>query len=387
MPGAIFDPFSGISGDMVLGALLDLGLPLDFLRQTIGGLGIEAGRVEARRVRRAGIAAWKVDIPEEEHAPARHLADVLEIIDRASLSPRAKALARDVFERLARAEAAVHGSDPEHVHFHEVGAVDSIADIVGAAAGFVELGIGPAYTRAVPLSRGWISGAHGALPTPAPATVKLLEGLPTIESPFEGEIVTPTGAALLAAFTGGKTAPGTFRPIRSGFGAGSRDPADRPNCLRIILIAESTETPSALLLLQADVDDMAPEFVPPALEALAAAGALEVWVHPVSMKKGRPAIRIEALVPAERRPAASEALFVHTTTLGLRFWAVDREILSREILDVTWRGYRIRVKRATLPGGGVRFKPEYEDIMQMAQALGVPPLQLLGEFTREFEGA
>lgn len=386
MPDAIFDPFSGISGDMVLGSFLDLGLPLDFLRETIAGLGVEAGRAEAHRVQRGGIAAWKVDIPEERSAPERRLADVLEIIDRANLSPRARAIARDAFERLARAEAEVHGGLPERVHFHEVGAVDSIADIIGAAAGAVELGIESAYTRPVPLGRGWISGAHGALPVPAPATLKLLTGFPTIESPFEGELVTPTGAALLAAFTQGKTAPGMFRPIRSGFGAGSRDPADRPNCLRVILIAEDPERASALLLLQADVDDMALEFVPPALEALSATGALEVWAHPVSMKKGRPAVRIEALVPAHRRLAASEALFRHTTTLGVRFWPVDREILNRQVREVTWRGYRIRVKEATLPGGGRRYKPEYEDIVEVARGLGAPPLQVLAEFAREFDG-
>lgn len=382
MPKAIFDPYSGISGDMILGALVDLGLPPDFLRETIASLGVEAAQIEAHRVQRGGIAAWQVKIPQEREAPERHLTDVLEIIDRVSLPPKAKSTVRSAFQRLAHAEAEVHGTQPERVHFHEVGAVDSIADIVGAAAGVVELGIDSAYTRAVALGRGWTSTAHGLLPVPAPATVKLLVGCPLIESPFEGELVTPTGAALLAELTQGREPPGDFRPIRSGFGAGSRDPKDRPNTLRILLIEDDPITPS-LLLLQADIDDLTPEFVPPALEALRATGALDVSAHPVAMKKGRPGTRIEALVPADRRLAASEALFAHTTTIGLRFWPVEREILRRETEELSWRGFRIRVKRTILPNGTFRLKPEYDDLVQVARALGVPPLRLMEELRRD----
>lgn len=382
MPRALFDPFSGISGDMVLGALLGVGLPAEFLREAIATLGIEAGDVRVATVRRGALEAWRVEIPQERDAPERHLADVLEIIGRAPLHPRAQAIARRIFERLAAAEGAVHGIDPERVHFHEVGAVDSIADIVGAAAGFVELGVGEAYTRPVPLGRGWIAAAHGRLPVPAPATLRLLEGCPVVESEFDGECVTPTGAALLAELTGGRRAPGEFRPIRSGFGAGARDPQDRPNCLRLILIADEAE-PAALVLLQADVDDLSAELVPDALQAILDAGALDAWAHPVSMKKGRPGLRLEALAPADRRSEVAQALFTHTTTIGLRFWAVDREILPRDVLEVEWRGFRIRVKRAILPGGTFRLKPEYEDVTRVARALGLSPLACLHELHRD----
>ncbi|MGH7545821.1 MAG: nickel pincer cofactor biosynthesis protein LarC [Gemmatimonadota bacterium] len=382
MPRALFDPFSGISGDMVLGAFLGVGLPVEFLRDTIATLGIEAHDIRVSTARRGGVEAWRVEIPEERHAPERHLADVLAILDRAPLDPRAREIARRVFERLARAEAAVHGSDPEHVHFHEVGAVDSIADIAGAAAAFVEMGIHEAYTRAVALGRGWIRAAHGRLPVPAPATLRLLEGCPVVDAELDGECVTPTGAALLAELTGGRPAPGEFRPLRSGFGAGARDPEDRPNCLRLILIADDPE-PAALFLLQADVDDLSPELVPDALQAILDAGALDAWAHAVSMKKGRPGLRLEALAPAARRAQIAHALFTHTTTIGLRAWPVDREILPREVREIDWRGFRIRVKRAILPDGTFRLKPEYEDVTQVARALGLSPLACLQELHRD----
>jgi hypothetical protein len=289
---------------------------------------------------------------------------------------RARRIARGAFERLARAEAAVHGSDPERVHFHEVGAVDAIADIVGTAAGIVQLGIDTAYTRPVALGRGWVESAHGRLPVPAPATLRLLEGCPVVESPFEDELVTPTGAALLAELTGGRTAPGDFRPIRSGFGAGARDPKERPNCLRLILLDDAATT-AAVVLVQADVDDLSPELVPDALQALLDAGALDAWAQPVSMKKGRPGLRLEALARSDDRARIAEALFTHTTTIGLRFWPVDREILPREVQEMEWRGFRIRIKRAILPDGTFRFKPEYEDVTQVARALGLSPLACL----------
>lgn len=386
MPRAIFDPFSGISGDMILGALVDLGLPVEFLRDTIRRLGIEAKTVEVRSVRRGGIATRRVEIPHEPDAPERHLADVLEILERARLDPRAHEVACGAFRRLAEVEARIHGTDPERVHFHEVGAVDSIADIAGAAAGIVELGIRSAYTRAVAVGRGWITGAHGALPLPAPAALEILRGCPLVDSPFEGETVTPTGAALLAELTGGRRPPAEFRPIRSGFGAGARDPEDHPNCLRLILIEDEPE-PDALLLLQADMDDLNPELVPAALQALLDAGALDAWAHPTWMKKGRPGLRLEALVPVERRPAAAHALFTHTTTIGLRFWPVDREILRRETREVEWRGFRIRVKRAILPDGTYRLKPEYEDVAHAAEGLGVSPLQVLQALQHELPAA
>jgi uncharacterized protein (TIGR00299 family) protein len=385
MAGLLFDPFSGISGDMILGALLDLGLPLDSLRQTVAGLGIEAQAVQTRRVMRGGIACRQVEIPPEGAAPERHLADVMEMLARARLDPHAEAIARGTFERLARAEARIHGTEPERVHFHEVGAVDAIADIAGVAAGIVELSIESAYTRPVAVGRGWIHGAHGALPVPAPAALELLRGCPLAESPYDGELVTPTGAALLAQITGGRRAPAEFRPRASGFGAGSRDPADHPNCLRLILL-EDEPPAGAVLLFQADVDDMSPELVPGALRALLDAGALDAWAHPVSFKKGRTGLRLEALVPADRRPAAAAALFAHSTTIGLRFWPVDREILPRTVEEREWRGFRIRVKRAILPDGTSRVKAEYDDVEKAARALGVPPLQLLQDLYRELAG-
>jgi uncharacterized protein (TIGR00299 family) protein len=372
--GLIFDPFSGISGDMTVAALLDAGLPLEWLQGFVAGLGLGDIRVGAERVDRKGIACTRLllELPHE-HAH-RHLHHVVKIIDGTHVPSEVRDRAVNAFTLLAEAEAGVHGTTPERVHFHEVGALDAIVDILSAVAGCAELGVQAFYTRPVALGRGWVDMAHGHFPVPPPATLKLLAGVPVTDPDFQGECTTPTGAALVRALSGGVEPPAVFVPVRDGFGAGTRDPQDRPNCLRVVLIDEAEGQAGTVLLVQCDVDDLSPEYVPPLIDAVLKAGALDCTAAPLLMKKGRPGVRVEALAAADRLDAVRGALFGAGTSIGVRFWPVRRETLPRRTETVEWRGQQVRVKRSRLPGGGERAKPEFEDVAAAAERLGMTPL-------------
>lgn len=360
---------------MILGGLVDLGLGPDWLKEFVASLGLGDLGVEVERTMRAGIACARVrfDLPEE-HAH-RHLRHVLEIVDRAETSPAVKEKAGRIFRRLAEAEAAIHGTTIEQVHFHEVGALDAILDVLCAVAGLEELGIEQCYTRTVAVGTGYVDIAHGRFPLPAPATLKLLEGLPVRDSGFAGECTTPTGAAILATLTEGRRPPPEMVVLRSGYGAGTRNPEGYPNCLRLIT-CEVVADDDPLFLVQADVDDLIPEYAPPAQEALLEAGALDAVVMPIGMKKGRPGLRFEALVPGAGLEMVLSTLFRTTPTIGARYWPVNRPALERSEEVVEWRGERIRRKRVRLPGGEERTKPEYEDVLQAARALGITPYEV-----------
>jgi uncharacterized protein (TIGR00299 family) protein len=360
---------------MILGGLVDLGLDPDWLREFVASLGLGDLRIVIDRTMRAGISCARVhfDLPEE-HAH-RHLRDVLEIVERAQVPAAVRETAGRVFRRLAEAEAEIHGTTVDKVHFHEVGALDAILDVLCAAAGLAELGIERCYTRTVAVGTGYVDIAHGRFPLPAPATLKLLEGLPIRDSGFAGECTTPTGAALLGTLVEGRRVPAEVVALRSGYGAGTRDPEGYPNCLRLIT-CKVTAGHEMLYLVQSDLDDLVPEYAPPAQEALLAAGALDTVVLPIGRKKGRPGIRIEALVPGTELEAVLEALFQTTSTIGARYWQVDRPALERREEVISWRGQRIRRKRVRLPGGGERAKPEYEDVISAAAALGLAPYEV-----------
>ncbi|MCI0433044.1 MAG: nickel pincer cofactor biosynthesis protein LarC [Gemmatimonadetes bacterium] len=369
----LFDPFAGISGDMTVAALLDLGLEEDWLRDFVGSLGFAGVSVRIERVKRRAIACPYIGFEAPAAKAHRHLHHVLEIVDRAPVPPVAREWARDAFERIAHAEAEVHGTTIERVHFHEVGALDSILDVVCVMAGIEHLGFRTFFTRPVAVGSGWIEIEHGRFPVPAPATLKLLDGFPLTGFTLEGECTTPTGAAILATLTHGHAPPDGFVAGRSGFGAGTRDPGDRPNCLRLIAGRSEADTEDGtLVLVQADVDDLAPEYVPPVLDALLAAGALDAVAIPAAMKKGRPGLRIEALADPLSLDAVVAALFAHSPTIGVRHWPVTRPALGRAEETVVWRGQTIRRKRVMLPGGGSRAKPEYEDVLKAAKALDLP---------------
>lgn len=383
MRALIFDPVAGVAGDMTLAALLDLGLPEQWLRDFVASLELGDIGVHVERVQRCGIASAYVRFelpPEKGH---RHLRHLLEIVGRADVPARARERAADAFRRIAAAEASVHGTSLEKVHFHEVGALDAILDVLGTMAAVEELGYEAFYTRAVGVGSGTVQIEHGRFPVPAPATLRLLEGIPTTGYELEGECATPTGAALIATLTGGRRPPRELVVTRSGYGAGTRDPRDHPNVLRLLEAEVREGSAHGMVLVQADIDDLPPEYIAPAIDAALAAGAFDAVALPLGMKKGRPGLRLEVLAPETRLEEVARAMLRHTSTAGVRHWPVERVVLERREQSLEWRGQRIRRKLVRLPDGTWRGKPEYEDVVQAAAALGMPALEVRMALERE----
>jgi uncharacterized protein (TIGR00299 family) protein len=322
-------------------------------------------------------------IPEQPHG--RHVGELVRLVEQAPLSEWVRERAVGAFRLLGEAEGRVHGVAPERVHLHEVGAVDAVLDIVGAIEGFERLGVETVYHLPVAVGQGWVETAHGRLPVPAPATAILLEGFEIAAAgPVEGEATTPTGAALLRVLSAGAP-PDRWRMTRNGWGAGQRDPKGYPNVLRI-LVAEAAGESARVVILATDVDDMSPEYVEPLRQALAAAGALDVQTWPVQMKKGRQGFRVEVMVPEPLADAVTAELFRHSTTAGVRRWMAERATLPRHQVTVRLDGVAVRVKVLEPTGGGrVRVKPEYEDVLAAAQALGRPPLEVARAVERDAE--
>ena len=391
MPIAIFDPFSGIAGDMVLGSLVDLGLPADWMRGLPQRLGLDGVRVQITDVQRAGIACRKVDfeIPPQPHG--RHIKQIRALVEASSAPAEVRERADRVFTAIATAEAEIHGTTPEKIHLHEVGAVDAILDVVGAIWGLAELGVTEVYCGPIALGDGTVRAAHGILPVPAPATLKLLEGHRVRPGPDDsGELVTPTGAALVRVLSSGPP-PAEFTPLRSGFGAGTKEFKGRANALRIIL-AEATDTPPAsrgrhdesrgsteqpggvrtLSLLAADIDDMTGESLSAVADSLRRAGALDVVLINTLMKKGRPAVRVEILCNPDQADALEDLLLTESSTIGVRRSAVLRRALPRSRQEVDVLGHTIAVKVVTLPDGTSRGKPEHEEAQRVASETGRP---------------
>jgi uncharacterized protein (TIGR00299 family) protein len=368
---AILDPFSGISGDMTLGALVGVGLEPDWLRALPLRLGLDNVGVRVGPVVRGEIACTKVDfdIPPQPHG--RHLKHIREIVHRAEAPERVKELADQAFTAIAEVEAEVHGTTVDRVHLHEVGAVDAILDIVGAIWGMSELGVSRVYCGVIALGDGSVQTAHGVLPVPAPATLRLLEGHAVRPGPEgAGELVTPTGAALVRVLSEGP--PPAHVPLRSGYGAGTKEFKNRPNALRLVLAEtlDSNVEVEPLEWLATDLDDMSAEHVANASERLREAGALDVTMTAVQMKKGRMGVRLEVLARPAHARQLEEIIFATTTTLGIRRTSIERRALRREQRTVDVLGHAVRVKVATLPGGGQRGKPEYEDVQVVSRATG-----------------
>ena len=357
---------------MTLGALVDLGLSAEWLTSLPQRLGLDGVVAHVTEVRRAGIACKKVDftVPPQPHG--RHLSHIRRILDGSGAPAQVRERADAAFTAVTAAEAEIHGTTIERVHLHEVGAIDAILDILGSVWGFHELGISRVYCGTLVLGDGFVKAAHGVLPVPAPATLKLLEGFRVRPGPEgAGELVTPTGAALVRALSSGVT-PDEYTPIRSGFGAGTKDPADRPNALRIILaedVAARAEEES-LAMLATDIDDMTPEHLAAAADALRDAGALDVTCITVAMKKGRIGARVEVLCREVDSGRLESLLFARTTTIGIRRTRVTRRALARDVRTVDVLGHDVRVKVSALPDGRRRTKPEYEDVRSVAEATG-----------------
>ena len=392
-----FDCFNGASGDMVLGALLDAGLPLEELRRALGSLALEGAGVSATRVLRAGVAATKFIVDADHHhhegahehahehghahAPAavvhhhahRSLTEIGALIERSALSPVGQARAKELFHRLGEAEAAIHQVPIEKIHLHEVGALDSIIDIVGAVFALEWFKADRIISSPLNVGGGMVNSAHGHFPVPAPATVKLLAGVPVYSSGVQSELVTPTGALLVTSYAT------SFGPVpamtidRVGYGAGDRDLPDTPNVLRV-LVGESADQPHTerIIVLQSELDDMNPQLFGLVMERLYAAGALEVYFASVQMKKNRPGTLLTILARPEQREELSAIVFRETTTIGVRYHEVLRERLEREIVPVITPLGTVRFKVARLGDTIVNAAPEFEDCLRIASDRGVP---------------
>ena len=382
MRTAILDPFSGIAGDMTLGALLGIGLDADWLRALPSHLGLSEVRVGIREVVRGELVCWKVDfeIPPQPHG--RHIAQIRELVARSGAPESVRRRADAVFLALATAEGEIHGLPAEEVHLHEVGAVDAILDVVGVIWGLETLGVRDVRCGALRTGDGTVRAAHGLLPVPAPATLKLLEGHLVRPGPEgAGELVTPTGAALVRVLSSGPP-PAEYVPRRSGYGAGTKDFPGRANALRIIL-ADVADEPAAtpgdrepVIVLACDVDDMSPEYLAAVVERARGDGALDVVLLATTMKKGRQGTRVELLCRPEDAARFETLLLTETTTIGVRRSEVSRVTLVRTLGDVDVLGHSVRVKIVALPGGGTRAKPEFDDVQRVALATGRRPADI-----------
>ncbi|MFI5255932.1 MAG: nickel pincer cofactor biosynthesis protein LarC [Gemmatimonadales bacterium] len=380
MRTAILDPFSGIAGDMTLGALLGVGLDPEWLRGLPHRLGLDDVRVVIREVQRGGLACWKVDfeIPPQPHG--RHIAGIRRLVAASGAPDGVRAKADAVFLAIATAEGEIHGTSAEKVHLHEVGAVDAILDVVGVIWGLERLAVEDVRCGTLRVGDGSVSAAHGVLPVPAPATLKLLEGLPIEPGPAgAGELVTPTGAGLVRVLSSGPP-PARFVPLRSGFGAGTKDFPGRANALRIVIAEVDSQSigdgGERVVVLACDLDDMSPEYLAGVAESAREAGALDVVLLAATMKKGRQGTRLEMLCRPEDAARFEQLLLSETTTLGVRRGDLTRVALLRRSIEVEVLGQVVRVKTASLPGGGTRAKPEYDDVQRAALATGRRPTDI-----------
>lgn len=377
MRTAHFDCFSGISGDMVLGAVIDAGVPVEKIRSALESLKLPL-KLEVERVKRSGIMATKANVIAEDQESHRHLPDVRKIIEAGELTDRQKALANSIFQNLAEAEAEVHGIPIERVHFHEVGALDSIADIVGSAVGLDALGVDRFSSGPVATGTGMVKCDHGLMPIPAPATAVLLKQhrVPLLGVNIKAELTTPTGAAILTTVVSEYTASPAITIEQIGWGSGSKDLIEQPNLLRLLVGSATAATGSVLndtvWVLECQVDDCPGEWLGYATEALLAAGALDVYQLPVQMKKGRPGVLLTVICTPDNCPNCESILFRETGTLGVRKRTTQRVKLAREAVTVDTPWGPLQGKRATLPDGSTWISPEYEDAARIAREAAVP---------------
>ena len=378
-----FDCYSGAAGDMLLGALVDVGLSVDELAQALGTLPLSGYRLRVERVTRQGVSGTRLWVDTDAAGQhGRHLADILALVESSGLPAQVVTQVSSVFGRLAEAEAAVHGVTVDEVHFHEVGALDSIVDVVGCVWGLYALGVTEVFCSALPLGEGWVQTAHGRLPLPAPATLRLLAGVEAPVRPLEVqvELVTPTAAALLAELATFAQPPLILEAV--GYGFGQRELA-WPNAVRAWLgRADSlsgldvTADRDAVVLLECNLDDTTGEALGYAMERLLSAGALDVWFTPIQMKKNRPAIKLSVLVLPGLARSLAQLLLQETTTLGVRQTLLDRIKAGRESMSVETEWGTVKVKVKQMQGKPVSVSPEYEECAALARQAGVPLLEV-----------
>jgi len=386
MKHAYFDCFSGISGDMTIGALLDAGVSIEQLRSELQRLNVPGWELTAEKVWKNGMAATHANVHAQDTTTHRSLSAILGILEKSSLAPNVKDRAAAIFNKLGEAEATVHDVPLEKIHFHEVGAIDAIVDIVGSCIGFAALGIDSFACSALNVGGGTAKMAHGVLPVPAPATARLLLGKPTYSNGVQNELVTPTGAAIVATLCSnfGPQPPMSVTAI--GYGAGTADLEGQPNVLRL-MVGDAAEKRAAaesetIRVLEANLDDMNPQIYGYFLEKALAAGALDVFTTPVQMKKNRPGMLVTVLCKPEDEARFHEMFFAETTTLGVRCYTAERRVLARQWETVHTAFGEVRIKVARLNGHIQQASPEFEDCRKLAEAQNVPLQRVMDEAMR-----
>jgi pyridinium-3,5-bisthiocarboxylic acid mononucleotide nickel chelatase len=376
------DASSGASGDMLLGALIGAGVPLSVVADAVTAVAPEHVTLRPEPVTRAGFAATRCHVEVADSSPPRTWRDIARLLQDAQLEDGVRTRSHATFERLAVAEATVHGVAPDDVHFHEVGALDAIADVVGVCAGLEHLGLDRLVVSAVAVGSGHVDGAHGTMPVPPPAVAELLRGVPSYAGPVAMELCTPTGAALLTTSASGYGGQPAMAVHGIGVGAGSRDPAGHPNVLRLFL-GEAAEGPAddgeGALLVETNVDDLDPRLWPNVIAALLDAGASDAWLTPILMKKGRPAHTLSVLVRTRSADAVRTEIFRQTSTIGLRESTVGKIALDRRVRTVEVAGHPVHVKVALHRGQVVNTQPEYDDVVRAATATGRPVKDVLAD--------
>jgi uncharacterized protein (TIGR00299 family) protein len=391
MSTVYFDCPSGASGDMVLGALVDAGASLDVIREQLGTLPLHGWTLAAREVQRGAFRATKIDVGVE-HVHARHhhrtLGDVLDILRSGRLAPAALEKAERVFSRLADAEARVHGATRDTVHFHDVGAVDAIVDIAGSAVALTLLGADDVRASALPVGGGFVDGPHGRIPVPAPGTAELLRGWPLVDTGVRSELVTPTGAAIITTL--GVAGPFPSMTVSAiGYGAGTRDPKETANVLRCF-VGEASATPGnaaaadeTIVQAETTIDDMSPQLYEPLMERLLAAGALDVFLTPVVMKRSRPGVVVTVLCAQAHVDALADVLFQETSTIGVRWSEWKRRRLPREMVTLSTTYGPIRFKVSRLGGRVMTVTPEFADVVRVAREKGLAVREVLDQARAE----
>ncbi len=374
---AYFDCSAGISGDMCLGALMDAGVPLKKIEQGLKALPAKGYSLKARRVKRASVAATKVDVVLEgggKRARAWH--DIERIVRRSSLSAQIKQMGLNIFRRLFEAEGKVHGEAFQKTHLHELAAVDCIVDVFGTMLGLMHLGVDRVLSSPVNLGSGFVMTAHGRLPVPAPATAELVKGIPVYSSAVPFELTTPTGAAILREVTDGFAHMPPTKIERIGYGAGQKDLSEMPNTLRLFLGDDSSlkrsEDVQRVTVVETNIDDMNPQLYEYVMDRLFGSGALDVFLTQVIMKKGRPGTILTVLCNEEKRPDMTDILFRETTTIGVRFYEASRITLDRETRKIETEFGRVRMKQSKMADGTLKITPEYDDCRKIAKRHGIP---------------
>ena len=383
---AYFDCFSGISGDMTLGALVDAGVSIDVLRVELAKLNLSGYDLKAEKVKRSGIAATKVNIIiDQKDQKSRHLSDILSIIEASTLSSAVKEKSSRIFTRLADAEAKVHGTTPDKIHFHEVGAVDAIVDIVGSVIGLELLCVTHIMASAINVGSGTIQSAHGVLPVPAPATVELLAGIPVYQAGAQFELATPTGAVIISTL-GSSFGPMPLMKVdRVSYGAGGHEFPSMPNVLRLMIgqpVADYKEDTS--IVIETNIDDMNPQVYDYLIEKLMQQGAHDVYLTPIIMKKGRPAILLSVLTDGTKSDVLLDTIFRETTSIGVRIQEVGRKKLTREMKAVDTMYGKVRIKVSKRDDDILSATPEYEDCRRIAEERQIPLKQVMEEAKNQF---